>query len=199
LIIPKIRVNDTCGLHIHLSFDKLENYYALADWKFVNAFQKEYTKRYIRVYQMSRKFNRYCRFYKDKNDCEKTISEQMERNEREDRYRCVNFKPYKRQQTVEFRIFAGARNYEEFEEYLTWLTNFVATYINKKNVNKFKEIKMVANEGNTKKIRTIVLKGYKDVDESKSEKCENCGYNLEDCDCDSEPDEDDDCEYEEDN
>lgn len=126
-----MKFNSTCGLHIHLSFDDMSNYFSLLDWGFVSKFQDAYNDKFKEECEQERKLNRYSRFFKDKKDYEyKTQNQTYEQSKSRERYTAINFNAYNLYKTIEFRIFPAATSPHKFKDYLVWLLEFVADYIN---------------------------------------------------------------------
>jgi hypothetical protein len=132
-----VYVNNSCGLHIHISFDNMKNYYRLLSWDFVKRFQEAYKAKFTENYEQSRIKSEYCKFYKDESIfCEK--SKEQTRNILKGSYRryAVNFNSFNIVKTIEFRIFPAARSMEKLRSYVEFLLEFVSKYCNKRTREK---------------------------------------------------------------
>jgi hypothetical protein len=189
---PLIHHNESCGLHVHLSFENMKNYYLLLDWKFVEKFMHDWKDTFKSELEQKRINNTYCKFYNDEDAFKKdTLVQIFNTNTRpSERYRCVNFHCFKRLKTVEFRMFPMAKTFEDFKRYITWLTDYVAKYCNRKSVKDSLSTKAICRI--TKQPEIIDLNTYV---YNKSQPIP-VGHD-EDGEPDDEPDEDRYSEYEE--
>jgi len=125
-----IRVNNTCGLHIHLSFDCIPEYYKLYSWQFVNVFQNV-IKSKLKTQSEKRRFtNHFCKFYINEADFKNATEKQLQSfGKGGDRYYAVNFNSCNVYNTIEFRIFPATKNIKKFEYYLNLLLKTIESYI----------------------------------------------------------------------
>jgi len=137
-ILKLVRVNKTCGLHFHISFADLENYYKLASWDFIQYFQEKIKQLFKSKEEVRRLSNHYCKLYTSENDFKTTTNNQIADTHKSSyRYKAINFNAYNLIGTIEFRIFAATSKPRKFKKYLIFLLKTINDYI--KN-NSFKEI-----------------------------------------------------------
>jgi len=116
-LLDIIKVNRSCGLHIHISFKNNVNYYKLLKWLFVENFQKEYLNTFKTIIERDRKTNRFSKFYEDINDFNFVTEQQLKTPYKvRDRYKSINFNSFNIHHTIEFRIFAGCNKITKFKE-----------------------------------------------------------------------------------
>ena len=130
LFATGIRVNSTCGLHVHVSFKDTINYYKLLDWKFVSQFQDLIRTNFTSGIEKKRLVNSYCKFFDGESDFNSISNYQLvDYHKNEHRYRAVNFNAYNLYKTFEFRIFAATNKINKFKSYLNMLLDNIAGYL----------------------------------------------------------------------
>ena len=131
-------VNRSCGLHIHISFKKLPDYYKLFSWDFVNKFQDFIFANFKTAVEKARPFNSYCSFYGSKKDFLQATNGAITSHSRNYRNYSVNFNSYNIFKTIEFRVFPGVKTVAKFKKYLTMLLNFINDYLQSKELKQTK-------------------------------------------------------------
>jgi hypothetical protein len=141
-IMPFIEgINDTCGLHFHISFKDLEKYYLLCSYKFASEFVNAYKEKFKTIEEQNRLNNHFCMGYIDKTDFKKVVKRQLEDTGKNGfRYRAVNYNSYNLYKTIEFRIFRSVDNEKKFQEYLKFVFKFVTDYIKENDFLKKSEV-----------------------------------------------------------
>lgn len=126
-----IKVNDSCGLHIHLSFENFGEYYKLLNWKFVSDFQKTINKEFRKLNEIRRLTNSFCKFYPTEEIFNEEVETQLKTFHKTGgcRYRCVNFNSCNLYKTIEFRIFPATKSIKTFEKYLNMLLGMVEKHL----------------------------------------------------------------------
>lgn len=120
-----VKVNSTCGLHIH--FDAAN--FTLQTWKNIAISYKRIESVIDRFMPQSRRNNRYCRSLQ-------TITEQSINNATSieqlqsgafqgTRYFKVNPQSYSRHKTIEFRQHSGSINFEKISNWILFLNGLV--------------------------------------------------------------------------
>lgn len=122
-------VNNSMGLHIHISFSKKKNYYKLCSWDFVNYFQNEYIRKFKTPREIERTTNHYCKFYRDKRAFCIASAVQLASNTKNERYWAVNFNAYPLYKTIEFRVFPSTKKVKEFKAYIRFVKSVVYTFL----------------------------------------------------------------------
>ena len=158
-----INVNESCGLHIHLSFEKTSDYYKLLNWKFVDGFQNEIRKKFKTTLEIGRLNNSYCHFYNDEKNFIYHTNIQVKNYGKVDRYWSVNFNSFNLVKTIEFRIFAPTNSITKFKNYFNLLTKQVDGHLKNTKFEtidlKIKHKKISPLEINKPKvIKTIITK-----------------------------------------
>lgn len=132
-----VKVNRSCGLHIHLSFEKLSNYYKLLCWNFIKQFETEYNTTFTSEDEQIRKTSHYSKFYETEINFNMDSQDQLVhgRNDRKpsSRYHSVNFNAFHRYKTVEFRIFPATNKISKFKKYMTFLLTNINKFLIKSN------------------------------------------------------------------
>lgn len=135
-----IKVNSSCGLHIHLSFKQNSNYFKLLRFDFINQFQEEIRKLLVTPYERMRLTNRYCVPYNDKKEFTRITNKQVVyMGKCSERYHSVNYNSFNLHKTIEFRIFPATAKISTFKRYVNFLLKNVEKYL--KNA-KFKQIEI---------------------------------------------------------
>jgi len=125
-------INDSMGLHFHVSLKNRASIKKLFTWEFVKAFQAAYKRKFTSDEEIERIDNDYCEFYQDKEDFENTLHTAIRgARKNNSRYKCINFNAYKSFKTIEFRIFPATNNPKKFEKYMLFTVNFVNDYYEK--------------------------------------------------------------------
>lgn len=168
-----IRVNDTCGLHLHLSFEDVSNYFKLCNWKFINHFQDVIKKDFKTEVEKERINKHYCRFYSDEQNFQNEVQDQYEHFDLNykpsSRYHSINFNAANLYNTVEFRIFAATNSITKFKHYVDLLLKTVEDFCNQETIEPiFFEVKMKKTKINSNEpeiIREIITKKEKKKNE----------------------------------
>lgn len=143
-------VNKTCGLHIHLSFKNLADYYTLLNFSFADGFIKKYKEKFKTDDELQRVNNSYCRKYLSENDFKINTRKALQCNYKAFRYFAVNYNAYNLYKTIEFRIFPSTKNPNKFKDYVNFLYDYV--------------IKFLKQNSTTEKTDIIKKKRKKDAD-----------------------------------
>jgi len=126
---PLIRVNKTCGLHIHISFENILNYHKVLKYEFVKYFQGVIETAFTTLEEKSRLQNDFCKFYTDESHFDKVSTIQLKNFHKSERYYAINYNAYNLYKTIEFRIFPATTDITTFEKYLSLATNKVTEYL----------------------------------------------------------------------
>lgn len=124
-----IKVNRSCGGHIHISFLNTGDYFKLCNFDFVNHFQEKYKSYAKTTIEKNRVNSRWCRNYDNKLHFKTTVDNQLRTNGKIDRYFMVNFNSFNIHNTVEFRVFAATNKINK----LVKNVNFIFDTINSFN------------------------------------------------------------------
>lgn len=150
------RVNDSCGLHMHLSFENISNYYKLLCWKFVDSFQKSYETEFTSAVEVERKTKSYSKFFNGESDFSAKVRHQLRYGKHDmkpqSRYQCINFNAYNRYGTVEFRIFAAANGITKFKNYVKFLLGNVETFLSNETFEVISIVKKPFKENAEEKV-----------------------------------------------
>ena len=125
-IIPYINdINESMGLHIHISFKQKRFYKILCSYDFVRFFQNRYRRNFRKECEQERMWNEYCKFYDDAGEFNR---------ERKENFECgkdfsINFGAYEYHKTIEFRIFPATKSFRTFNRYANFLKKTVKLYI----------------------------------------------------------------------
>lgn len=145
-----VEVNNSMGLHIHVSFANKADYFKVCSWDFTQKFQEAYKTAFTREYEKKRMTNHFSEQYGNREGFTSSVWRQVEsRNKVDSRYRIVNFNAYMLYKTVEFRVFPAARKAKQGEEYLMFLLNFINDYL---KATPDKEVSSEQMELNAKKL-----------------------------------------------
>lgn len=156
-IYKLIKVNQSCGLHIHLSFEKMSNYYKLLCWKFIEKFQKEYELKFTTPIEQSRKWKNYSKFYQNQISFDLNTTKQIEiRHKNDSRFHCINFNAFNHYKTIEFRIFPATNKISKFKQYVKFLINIVETFLAHETFKEFEKTKDKLKPKEKKK--TLIIK-----------------------------------------
>jgi hypothetical protein len=125
-------INDSMGLHIHVSFKNKKYYQYLFSFAFVKFFQKEYMRHFKKPVERNRANNEYCEFYDDGDIYEfKDIKDEAlgSHDKCDARNHSVNFNSYPVHKTIEFRIFPATKRSKDFKRYVNFVTGCVTSFI----------------------------------------------------------------------
>jgi len=176
-ILKLIRVNDSCGLHIHLSFEKMSNYYKLICWKFVEQFQEKYNLTFIDENEQKRKELHYSKFYPTEVVFNLQTKEQVSTPKRNgkphSRYHSINFNAFNHYKTVEFRIFAATNKITKFKKYVKFLIENVDKYLKNEKFDEINAQKKVKIPKNEKKVIIQEVIKKEDIQNINSRELEN--------------------------
>jgi len=135
-ILKLIKVNSCCGLHVHLSFDKMPNYYKLLCWKFVEQFENAYNTTFTQEIEQQRKNIRWCKVYGTEINFNLDSTQQVSNSHKGNyRYHSVNFNAFNQHKTVEFRIFPGTNKIMTFKKYVNFLVKNVDDFLKTEKFN----------------------------------------------------------------
>jgi hypothetical protein len=142
-------INNSMGLHIHVSFRNKRYYQHLFSFAFVKFFQKEYSKNFTTRIEKQRRNNNYCQFYDptDSEEFKEILQGALDDDgDHDNRFYAVNFNAYPVHNTIEFRIFPATKNVEDFKKYVSFVvgcvTSFVSVVEKEKAYEKLVDIKM---------------------------------------------------------
>jgi len=176
-----IKTNGSCGLHIHISFKNITNYYKLLNWDFVDLFQKAYIKQFTSEEEKRRVFINWSKFFKNKEDFERKIERQLYFNSKcPERYQSINFNAFNLYHTIEFRAFTGTHDFKKFKENYYFLMGSIFEGL--KNESNLKDFVYEIEEPNKeeehkpKMIRKVIKV---EVEVKKTEVCAQDKKNLE--------------------
>jgi len=113
-----IRQNESCGNHIHVSFNSPEYYWLVFSPIFYERFKREYENRFKDQKYISRLSNYYCS-YKGMN----TIFNIS-------RYKMINEQSFEKYGTAEFRILPYAENAEEYYDAVKFVVDTTEKILN---------------------------------------------------------------------
>ena len=147
-------VNDTMGMHIHVSFDSKVHEVMIFSRRFKNFFLREIRKRYREMWE-KRHRNQYCRAWYRIDYFEKVSSDS--------RYKAINYiDAWYSHGTFEFRIFQSPKTAKECIDYLmttlTLIQQFIEKYDDKFDELFGKEIKFDFEA--TKYVKCRIFKDY---------------------------------------
>lgn len=161
-ILALVKVNSTCGLHIHLSFAKMADYYKLMTWKFAQMFQNKFKEIFTSSNDTLRITEYYSYFYTSEEYFNKRISTQILDNYKShERYNSINYNAFNLYKTIEFRAFAATDSFLKFKKTVNFLLNIVEEHISESN---FQEIhktftkKVIKNPNAKTIIKEIITK-----------------------------------------
>lgn len=144
-VFKLIKVNKSCGLHIHLSFEKLSNYYKLCCWKFVEQFQNSYNNKFSLAIEQERKQNHFSKFYDTEISYNMDVNDQVAKpksyGKPSSRYHCINFNAFVLYKTVEFRIFCATSKIKKFKDNVNFLLKNVDDFLKQENFKSFEVAK----------------------------------------------------------
>jgi hypothetical protein len=124
-----IKVNSSCGLHFHISFENVINYYKLFNYEFVKFFQEKIKEKFTSEKEKERLSSRWCQFYRDESHFKSIKREQLKAFHKNERYYAINYNAYNLYKTVEFRIFPATNKVLTFTKYLKMVVNDIDSYL----------------------------------------------------------------------
>jgi hypothetical protein len=124
-----IRVNNSCGLHIHLSFESISDYYKLLNYNFILKFQDTIRKNFKSDDEIKRLTNHYCKFYSNEKEFKVQTNNQLKSSGKGYRYFIVNYNSFNQLKTIEFRVFAPTTSITKFKSYLKLLFKSIDDYL----------------------------------------------------------------------
>ena len=123
--------NKSCGIHIHISFKDMADYYSLLNWNFADNFLKKYEKTFKSEIEKSRLINSFCKKYEDENDFNKTTKQMLKCLNKGYRYKAINYNSFNVLKTIEFRLFPSTKSEEKFKDYITFLYDNIIKFLKK--------------------------------------------------------------------
>jgi hypothetical protein len=121
-----IKVNTSCGLHIHIKLKNKDKY--LGFWSYKEKYDK-FIKEYKDKFATSRRYmNRLHNHYCTAQYNARRIADQLKGDDCE-RYNAINLSAYKEHKTIEFRIFPAQKDFEEFEDTILWFVKTIDTML----------------------------------------------------------------------
>lgn len=119
-----VKVNDSCGLHIHMDAADFD----LQTWKNLALNYKRLERVIDSFMPESRRQNYYCKGLKAISDSDiesaRTIND-LQAAFGNNRYRKVNLEAYSRHRTVEFRQHSGTTNFTKMENWIHFLNGLI--------------------------------------------------------------------------
>lgn len=132
-------VNNTMGLHVHVSFPDVETFERLSTVEFPIYFEQKFRESFIyesngrRVgrKEQARLGNRFCRVPSESpRDLASLMHEQITAyGKDQSRYTAVNYNAYQCHKTIEFRVFPSTKNPSRFAKYLMFLFAVVDSFL----------------------------------------------------------------------
>lgn len=132
-------VNNTMGLHVHVSFPDPKAFDRLCSVEFPRYFEQKFRESFIYEKngrtvgrkELARLRNRYCRVPSETaRDENNLLHEQITAaGKDQSRYTAVNYNAYQCHKTIEFRVFPATRNPAKFAKYLVFLFAVVDSYL----------------------------------------------------------------------
>lgn len=171
-LLELIKVNKSCGLHIHISFTNIADYYKLLNWKFVDAFQKKIVSKFKTKAEKRRltepRVSSFCRMYRNEEDFIENTTTQLNVSFKNNRYFSVNYNAYAVHGTIEFRIFPATSKFNKFKDYTDLVLNSVENYITTATISprtfNVTEKKVTKRENNEPQIfKEVLLKPKKEI------------------------------------
>lgn len=133
----KIKQNNSCGNHIHVSFRDETMYYKFLLTEIQKLFVSSYVSYFRTEKYLQRIENFYSKFEFNDRKISNRIYEQLTTSyKNRSRYWSINLNPYKEYRTIEFRIFPYADDVWEFFEQVKFLLRFLKEIHNKKAIIK---------------------------------------------------------------
>ena len=124
LDLCNVKVNDSCGLHVHLDAADFN----MNTWRNLDLSYKHLENLIDAFMPATRRNNRYCKSLNHVSDerikSARTIDDLRDVFDR-DRYHKVNFEAYSRHKTVEFRQHSGTTNFTKMENWILFLNGLI--------------------------------------------------------------------------
>lgn len=124
LDLCNVKVNDSCGLHVHLDTEDFD----INTWRNLALSYKHLENLIDAFMPCTRRNNRYCKSLSHVSDerikSAETIDDLRDVFDR-DRYHKVNFEAYSRHKTVEFRQHSGTINFTKIENWVLFLNGLI--------------------------------------------------------------------------
>lgn len=124
LDLCNVKVNDSCGLHVHLDAADFN----MNTWRNLALSYKHLENLIDAFMPATRRNNRYCKSLNHVSDerikSARTIDDLRDVFDR-DRYHKVNFEAYSRHKTVEFRQHSGTTNFTKMENWILFLNGLI--------------------------------------------------------------------------
>jgi hypothetical protein len=132
------------GFHVHVSFDKQEDYAKVMTWDFVRNYQRDARADKGTVGKLFRVGNRYCRLYNEKKEFVEITRGALIRKSQDFRYMSVNYHAYVKdgRHTIEFRSYAMSPEAKEIKEVCHWIHGYVSDYLKSYKKDKLYEEKI---------------------------------------------------------
>jgi hypothetical protein len=147
------RVNSSCGLHIHLSFQKEADYFKLLNWDFIKQFQEKIRNIFLSDYEKLRLIAFYSKEYADNTEFESITTRQIRHNGKcAERYFNVNFNSYNIYHTIEFRIFPATSDILNLKKYVGFLLQNAEEFLTQHNKIELKEEFKIKNTARAIKV-----------------------------------------------
>lgn len=130
-----VKVNNSCGLHINVSFDNITDYYKLLSWDFVNNFQEKIKREFKTQKEIKRLNNHYCKLYLSDDEFNILTERQLKTTSKvSERYFSVNYNSFNLHKTIEFRIFASTTSIKKLKSYLKLLFESIEEHLSKTTI-----------------------------------------------------------------
>jgi len=130
--------NDSCGMHVHVSFDNPEDLLLLSSWEFVNAWQRDCqdpskcpVSHLFRTKKAACHAKEYFKPYANEQDLINALVSSLADKNSESRYRSVNFHAWvkKGRRTIEFRSWASPMSALEANEVVDFTSDYIKKYL----------------------------------------------------------------------
>lgn len=122
-------VNSSMGIHFHISFKNLSDYYTLLNFDFADRFIKKYKENFKSKIERDRLLNHYCKIYEDEKDFKNSTKQALRCMGKGFRYKAINYNAYNCYKTIEFRLFSSTKEVKKFKDYITFLYDYVINYL----------------------------------------------------------------------
>lgn len=121
--------NNSMGLHFHISFKSLVDYYTLLDYEFFKLFVEKYKTKFTDSKEQYRLNNGFCKSSIEEKEFNKITRLQLKSYCKNARYTAINYNSFNIHKTIEFRIFPSVNNLKKFEDYLYFLYDTIIKYL----------------------------------------------------------------------
>lgn len=122
-------INNTMGLHFHISFKNFSDYYSLLNYKFFEVFINGYIDKFKNEIEQKRINNNFCSPYLNEKEFNLITRNQLKFNYKCARYKAINYNSFNIHKTIEFRIFPSTKSLKKFKEYLYFLYDCIINYL----------------------------------------------------------------------